>query len=61
MEITINVTTYLIYVNGKCRYKTTSLKKANEKYDIYYYDMFEHNYVELINEETGEILKGGAR
>lgn len=52
---------YHIYVNGKKKQSTTSLKKANEIYDKYYYDMFEHNYVEIIDVDTGEIMKGGAR
>lgn len=61
MEITINVPMYHIYVNGKKKQSTTSLKKANEIYDKYIYDMFEHNYVEIVDVDTGEIMRGGAR
>ena len=61
MEITINVPMYHIYVNGKKKLSTTSWKKANEIYNNYFYDIFNHNYVEIINVDTGEIMKGGAR
>ncbi len=52
---------YQIHVNGKKLKSTTSWKKANEIFNKYFYDLFEHNYVEIINVDTGEIMKGGAR
>lgn len=57
MEFNIKLQIYHIFINGRYKTKTTSWNKANRIFNAFCGDLFEHNHIEIINAETGEIMR----